>query len=142
MIRWHNNVSQCFTIGNGTRQGGVLSPWLFARYLRDLLSQVVTSRVGCNMGGGMFVNILAYADDIVLLAPSWRGLQYLLNIVVQESKAIDMSLNARKSVCIVFSPRDRSKVVMTTFPSLCADSETLQFVLSFRYLGHVRDYKQ
>ena len=141
MIRWHNNVSQCFTIGNGTRQGGVLSPWLFARYLRDLLSQVVTSRVGCNMGG-MFVNILAYADDIVLLAPSWRGLQYLLNIVVQESKAIDMSLNARKSVCMVFSPRDRSKVVMTTFPSLCADSETLQFVLSFRYLGHVRDYKQ
>jgi len=141
MIRWHNNVSQCFTIGNGTRQGGVLSPWLFARYLRDLLSQVVTSRVGCNMGG-MFVNILAYADDIVLLAPSWRGLQYLLNIVVQESKAIDMSLNARKSVCIVFTPRDRSKVVMTTFPSLCADSETLQFVLSFRYLGHVRDYKQ
>ena len=26
---------------------------------------------------------------------------------------------------------------MTTFPSLCADSETLQFVPSFRYLGHV-----
>ena len=76
---------------------------------------------------GMFVNILAYADDIVLLAPSWRGLQYLLNIVVQGNKAIDMSLNARKSVCMLFSPRDRSKVVMTTFPSLCADT-TLQFV--------------
>jgi len=63
-------MSDCFRIGNGTRQGGVLSPWFFARYVRDLLSEVVNSRIGCNIGG-IFLNILAYADDIVLMAPSW-----------------------------------------------------------------------
>jgi len=52
--------------------------------------------------------ILLYFFDIVLLAPSWHGLQQLLDIVMQQSGVINMSLNARKSVCIVFSPRDRS----------------------------------
>ena len=69
-VRWHGCMSDCFRIGNGTRQGGVLSPWFFARYVRDLLSEVVNSRIGYNIGG-MFLNILAYADDIVLMAPSW-----------------------------------------------------------------------
>ena len=65
-------LSQFFTLGNGTRQGGVLSPWLFARYIRDLLKEVVTSRIGCNTGG-LFINILAYADDIVLTRMSAGG---------------------------------------------------------------------
>ena len=34
--------------------------------------------------------------------PSWHGLQNLLDIVVQHNKAIDMSLNTQKSVCMVF----------------------------------------
>ena len=63
-VRWHGCMSDCFKIRNGTRQGGVLSPWFFARCVRDLLSEVVNSRIGCNIGG-IFLNILAYADDIV-----------------------------------------------------------------------------
>jgi len=112
-IRWHGCLSQFFTFGNGTRQGGVftvLSPWLFARYIRDLLKEVVTSRIGCNIGG-LFINILAYADDIVLIPPSRRALQHLLNIAAQQSTEINMVLNANKSVCMDFPPRDRSKVV-------------------------------
>jgi len=40
---------------------------LFNRYIRELLSNVADSHVGCNIGG-LYVNVLAYADDIVLLA--------------------------------------------------------------------------
>jgi len=40
-------------------------------------------------------NISYDIDDIVLLAPSWCWLQYLLDIVVQQNKASDRSLNAR-----------------------------------------------
>ena len=109
---------------------------MFARYIRDLLTKVVTSRVGCNVGG-VAINILAYADDLVLLAPSWCGLQYLLDIVVQQSKAIDMSLNARKSVCMVFNHRDRSKVILPAFPPFHIGTEMLEFVTSFKYLGPV-----
>jgi len=83
----------------------------------------------------MYVNILA--DDIILLAPSWRGLQQLLNVVVEQSGIINMSLNDRKSVCMVFSPSDRSKVVMSYFPEFSASGEKVQYVQSFKYLGHI-----
>jgi hypothetical protein len=52
-VRWHNVTSQFFGLGNGTRQGGVLSPKLFARYIRELLTDIVNSGVGCNVGGIM-----------------------------------------------------------------------------------------
>jgi len=64
---------------NGTRQGGVLSPYFFSRYIRDLIASIANSDVGCKLSGH-FVNVLAYADDIVLIAPSWKALQQLLNV--------------------------------------------------------------
>jgi len=107
-----------------------------AEFMSDLLTKVVTSKVGCNVGG-VTINILAYVDDLVLLAPSCRGLQYLLEIVVQQSMAIDMSLNARKSVCMVFNPRDQSKVILPSFPPFRIGTEMLEFIPSFNCLGHI-----
>jgi len=68
-VRWQNTQSESFGIQNGTRQGSVLSPYRFTRYIREVLSGIVDSNIGCNIGGYM-VNILAYADDLVLLAGS------------------------------------------------------------------------
>ena len=44
-------MSAFFTLGNGTRQGGVLSLWFFARYVRDMLGQVASNKIGCNVVG-------------------------------------------------------------------------------------------
>jgi hypothetical protein len=77
-VRWQSAVSQSFAVGNGTRQGGVLSPYLFTRYIRELLVDLQSTQSGCNVGD-MFINVLAYADDIVLLAPAWRALQKLID---------------------------------------------------------------
>ena len=64
-------VSSGFHMGNGTRQGGTLSPYLFSRYIREFLGAVSGTAAGCYIGNHCF-NILAYADDLVVLAPSWR----------------------------------------------------------------------
>ena len=66
-------MSEAFCISNDVRQGGILSPYLFTFYIRDLLDKLVNTRIGCNIGG-IFFNVLAYADYMVLLAPSWSGL--------------------------------------------------------------------
>ena len=50
----------------------------------------------CNFAG-TFVNLLAYADDLVLLAPSWRGMQILLNTVQDAASKIKMSFNTEKN---------------------------------------------
>ena len=59
----------------------MLSPALFAFYIKDLLSDLAHSGIGCNVGG-VFFNVLAYADDIVILAPSWAALQRLIDIIL------------------------------------------------------------
>ena len=63
-IKWNNVISGCFTVANGTRQGGVLSPYLFSRYIRGMLHNIASSRTGCYIGN-LPLNVLAYADDIV-----------------------------------------------------------------------------
>ena len=83
-----------------------MSPRLFARYIREVLYEVVNSGIGCNVGG-LMLNILAYADDIVLICPSWRGLQRLLDLLVVNISNIDMVANPAKSVCMVFAPKKR-----------------------------------
>ena len=55
-IRWKQIISSSFSIGNGTRQGGLLSPYFFTRYIRGLLLVITQSNIGCN-SGGLFDNI-------------------------------------------------------------------------------------
>jgi hypothetical protein len=135
-VRWKNSVSSLFTVNNGTRQGGVISPYLFSRYVRDMLHVVSDSKIGCNVGG-MFCNILAYADDMVLLSPSWRAMQELLNILHDCIQNIDMNCNVRKTVAMVFCPPCKNKVVRKVFPCFAMNGSVIQYVSEFRYLGHV-----
>ena len=62
-VKWGYAVSNCFTVRNGVKQGGVLSPFLFAIYTDSLLKRLEESGLGCHMGGH-FTGALAYADDI------------------------------------------------------------------------------
>ena len=67
-VRWINALSSPFTVSNGVRQGGVLSPVLFSIYLDELLLKLESTGVGC-FWNSHYAGALAYADDIVLLAP-------------------------------------------------------------------------
>ena len=135
-VRWQNCTSTLFAIGNGTRQGGVLSPLLFTRYIKQILVNLVCARVGCNVGG-IFINVLAYADDIVLLAPAWRAMQQLLDILSNQACMINMQCNVGKTVCMVFPPRKRKMQITSTFPVFNIGGLAVQFVHTFKYLGHI-----
>jgi len=78
------------------------------------------------------------ADDLVLLAPSWRALQQLLDKLSVTATSIDMLCNIKKTVRMVFNPKCRSNIVAQKFPSfLTMNNEPLQFVQEFKYLGHL-----
>lgn len=114
----------------------ILSPYFFTRYIRELISTIVLTNIGCNIGG-VFYNILAYADDIVLLAPSWRALQLLINQLSQCAVHINMSCNVDKTVCMVFNPNSRKMIIDSDFPRFTLNGVALQFVKEFKYLGHI-----
>ena len=139
-VRWQTTYSECFSIACGVRQGGILSPFLFKLYVRDLLKGVVRSRAGCNVAGHM-INVLAYADDMVLIAPSWRGLQCLLEVIGKEAVNIDMLFNTNKTVCMYFNPYDKCKTVSNSFAQFSLAGISLSFVPMFKYLGHIIDNK-
>jgi hypothetical protein len=80
-VRWKQVTTSSFYMKNGTRQGSLLSPYLFSVYMRDVTDCVVNSRLGCHAGGKPACIIL-YADDIVILAPTWTAQQKLLNLCV------------------------------------------------------------
>ena len=59
-VKWADKTSHSFSVANGVRQGGNLSPLLFNVYMDDLLHSLRMMRVGCHIQNTP-VNALAYA---------------------------------------------------------------------------------
>jgi len=85
----------------------------------------------------MPINILLYADDLVLLAPSCRAQRRLLNICASVVAELDMTFNAHKSDTLIFVPYNCSRRVTYSFPSFVPDASHLKVVDRFKYLGHI-----
>jgi len=111
-VRWQNVSSDPFRIFNGVRQVRLLSAYLFRFYIHNLIDRITMidritkNNIGCYYSRTV-INLLAYADDIVLFAPSWCGLQHLLNVIEMSANEINMSFNTKKTVCMVYNPINR-----------------------------------
>ena len=77
---WNAVISTNFSVSNGVRKGGVLSPILFNVYIDELLLRLKQHDFGGHIGK-RFVGGLCYADDLKILSPSVRGLQKWLVFV-------------------------------------------------------------
>lgn len=102
-VRWGSAFSNWFSVSNGVRQGGCLSPFLFNVYIDDLLNAVQKVNVGCIING-VRINCIEYADDIVLIAPSQKGLQQLIDFISSEASLLKIDFNVNKSAIMIFSP--------------------------------------
>ena len=67
-VRWGAVYSDFFSVGNGVKQGGKLSPLLFYIYMDNLRAQLHKQPIGCSIGTTV-VNHLTYTDDLLLFAP-------------------------------------------------------------------------
>ena len=135
-VQWNDAISDMFPCGNGVRQGSSLSPFLFSVYIDGVLNNISKIDIGCRLFGTNW-NCLAYADDIVLYAPSWRGLQALMNVLFNALTDIDMSINCSKTLCMVFSPRYKCNRFLNVIPKFHLGDVEINFCVKFRYLGHI-----
>jgi len=76
---------------------------MFCVYIDDLLVQLARIGVGCFIGR-KFVGALAYADDIVLVAPTASALRKMLAVCDNYATEYYMAFNAHKSKCMVLLP--------------------------------------
>jgi hypothetical protein len=124
-IKWYGVQSNFFKVNIGIRQGGVLSPCLFAIYLDDVVKRV------CAHPYGSTLSIILYADDIILLSPSVQALQILLNICEIELLYLDMLINVKKSCCMRIGNRCNA----TCAAIVTMAGVNLPWVDEIRYLG-------
>ena len=106
-VKWGNTKSDYFNVTNGVRQGSILSPYFFNVYVDDLSFKLNNMKIGCVVGA-MLVNHLLYADDIVLISPSSRGLYKLLEECEKYGIETDIVFNASKSAVMCYKSKSTS----------------------------------
>ena len=132
-VRFLSSLSESWKINNGVRQGGVLSGLLFSIYIDSLLVRIKSSKYGCNLG--IFKsNIVAYADDLILLAPSSKSLQILINEAIVEANFLRLKFNRDKSKWMFFYASKRSHYPLKDME---INGEKIERVDKFKYLGFI-----
>ena len=61
-VKWGNCLSESFLVTNSVRQGGVLSPYLFAICIDDMSVELNKLRAGCCIGNNL-INHILFADN-------------------------------------------------------------------------------
>ena len=72
-------------ITRGVKQGSVLSPWLYSMYINGLIKELKARRLGIDREGE-WVGVVAYADDIALVAQSKEELEAMLRVCEQYAR--------------------------------------------------------
>ena len=117
---------------NGVKQGGVLSPTLFAVYMDGLFARLRDNGFGCYIGQH-FVGGVGFADDLKLLAPSNKGLQNLVYICEDYAQEFDITFNGSKSQFLEF--RDHYCKLITN-SQITVNNEILVQDNKAVHLGH------
>ena len=94
-------TSEYYSIINGVRQGGVLSPQLFAIYMGYLSVCLTQCNAGCHLNETLLIMVC-----MLMISVLWREAQLLykkmLNLCYEFSQFNDTIFNSIKSQCLVF----------------------------------------
>ena len=130
-VKWANEYSGEFTVSNGVKQGGVISPLLYCIYIDGLINELIASGVGCFMGS-VYAGIFMFADDLKLLAPSVSALNTMLNICINYAAKFDIIFNDKSQLIIYNASND---IVPT--PDVFINGVKLNAVTNVNHLGHI-----
>ena len=104
-VRTGHGITDWFQIGNGVRQGYILSPCLFNLYVESIMRNagLEEAQAGIKIAGRNISNV-RYADDTTLVAESEEELKSLLMKVKEESEENGLKLNIQKTKIMASGP--------------------------------------
>ena len=129
-VSWSGICSRPFAVGNGVKQASFISPILL--YIDSFLGALQNSGVGCYIGR-MFFGALAYADDIVLFAPTPSVMRAMLAICDNYADDWHIVFNAKKSKCIHIVSRLKQPY---SLPEFYIGNVAIEFVDEWWHLDH------
>ena len=132
-VCWGISSGEYSVIDKGVRQGGLISPLLFKFYINSLVNTITEKGPGCSLGLSK-LNIIAYADDLVLLAKSEQSLGLLYKLLKSQISQLKLKINISKTKGILFS----KKVLSDTnyHVNFTLDNDIIVVERHFKYLGH------
>ena len=123
--------SDFFLCNRGVRQGCILSPFLFNFFIRDLEFSLKTEPfAGANIGTEK-LPLLAFADDLLLLADTPTELQRLINRLEVHCDNNGLKVNLEKTKAMVF----RKGGVLARHEKWFFKRERIEVVSCYKYLG-------
>ena len=127
----NDNETEYFDCPVGVKQGDCLSPTLFAIFINDLAIEIKHSNIGVKLDENLAINILLYADDIVLLAENEQDLQSLIFIVECWCKKWKLEVNLTKTnIMHIRANRKKQSKFMFIF-----DMQPVPYCTAYKYLG-------
>lgn len=150
-VRVGGEISETFNVTNGTKQGCVMAPVLFALFFSVMLE---TAFEDCSDGidiefrtsGGLFkqkrlnsktkitrrlIRELLFADDCALVAKSLIHLQNLVNRFSSAAKAFGLTISLKKTE-VLYQPKPNSP---HSDPKISIGDFSLKSARTFTYLG-------
>ena len=124
-VRTGHGTTDWFQIGEGVRQGSILSPCLFNLCAEYIMRN--TGLDGAQAGikiSGRSINNLRYADDTTIMPESEKELKSLLMKMREESEKVGLNPNIQKTKIMAFGP----------IISWQIDGETVERVTEFTFL--------
>ena len=125
----NGELGPLFNVTIGTRQGCNLSPTLFNLYINDIPE--ILKRVNCDpvILNSVKINTLMYADDMLLLSKSYKGLNKSIKLLEVYCRKWQLQINTDKTKIMIFNKRKTADF------SFKVEGKCLEIVTSYKYLG-------
>ncbi len=130
-VRTAEGLTNVFRLSKGVRQGCPLSPLLFNIFIADLEQYLKGKQEGGVVINGIKIWLLAYADDMVLMAVDPKQMQEMLNALSRYLRWKGLELNYGKSKMQIFKKSGKR----ARAENWSWEGEVVEVVKVFKYLG-------
>ncbi|CAK9796162.1 Retrovirus-related Pol polyprotein from type-2 retrotransposable element R2DM [Anthophora quadrimaculata] len=135
IIQCRNNEKIEMGLQRGVKQGDPLSPLLFNLVLDPIIESIDETTEGVKLGDSK-VSILAFADDLVLLAKDKEAAQKQAKMLYEYLRKLGMKVNVDK--CLSFQVIRKTKLWHLSNPTIRMGREAIPYAdpeTAFKYLG-------
>lgn len=133
-----DEYSDIFPTTTGVRQGGPCSAKLFNIYIEGLIKLVEKNPNGVKLINNK-IDIIVYADDVMLVSKTKSGLQQQLKLVEEYGQLNDIKYNPSKTVFLIYNQtikrNAQEKREDINQNDLILDNKPIMRVDKMKYLG-------
>lgn len=135
-VKCKHGYTEAFKIGIGARQGCNLSPALFNCYVNDIPRKLDKLQTDQPLIIDRKISCLMYADDLVLISKSAKGLQKMISVLERYCNKWQLTVNVNKTkILIVHQKKGNINNKWLIY------NKNIETVESFCYLGIELDKK-